>query len=235
MAETTSRPMPTRNLSTASQLQTLVTAQIRQLLGQRKTKALAVIELLPVIGALIYVILEDVDGLTMFTGIVESLTFPFLIPLAAIFFGGPAIVDEMEGRTLTYLTLRPISKSALFIGKLIAGVLVALLLVVVPLVLLFGVCLWQSSDIGESMQQFGQIALSASLGVFGHFCRTRRALCLESAGEHHLLCHVRNGHRRFARSRDLEYPVPLADRGRIQRHRPPGHAGSHGARSTHRF
>ncbi len=165
MAEsTTSRSLP-RNLSTLSQLQTMIAVQFKLLLMQRKTRALALVEMLPVIGAFIYVIFEDVDGLTMFSGIVESLMFPFLIPLAAIFFGGPAIVDEMEGRTLTYLTLRPINKPALFVGKLLSSMLMAWILVIVPLLLLFVVCMVQSGDIGDSLQSLGQILLAASCGV----------------------------------------------------------------------
>ncbi len=157
-----------RNLSAGSLLMTLVSTQVRQLLTYRKTKALAVIQLLPVIGAAIYVFMEDVDGLMMFTGVTENLIFPFLIPLAALFYGGPAIVDEMEGRTLTYLTLRPIPKPILFVGKLIAGWIVALALVLIPLALLFVACLIKSNDFGASMESFGQILLAASCGTLAY-------------------------------------------------------------------
>ena len=57
------------------------------------------------------------DGLMLFKDIVSIVSLPFLVPLAALFHGGPAIVDEMEGRTLTYLTLRPIPRPAIFLGK----------------------------------------------------------------------------------------------------------------------
>lgn len=165
MADSTTASSLPRNLSTASQLKTMIAVHFRQLLMQRKTRALAFVEMLPVIGTFIYVIFEDIDGLTMFSGIVESLMFPFLIPLAAIFFGGPAIVDEMEGRTLTYLTLRPINKPALFVGKLLSSMLMAWLLVIVPLVLLFVICVVQSGDVSESLKSFQQVMLAATCGV----------------------------------------------------------------------
>ncbi|MEZ4462087.1 MAG: ABC transporter permease [bacterium] len=154
-----------RQLGTASLLSTLIGVQLRQLLMQRKTRALAVVQLLPVVGALVYVLFENVDGLTMFSGVAEQLLLPFLVPLAAIFYGGPAIVDEMEGRTLTYLTLRPISKATLFLGKVFAGTLVALLLVLIPTLLLFGICMFQAMDFSESLPVLGRVVGAATLGT----------------------------------------------------------------------
>jgi ABC-type transport system involved in multi-copper enzyme maturation permease subunit len=154
-----------RNPSTGSLFQILLTAQVRTLLRSRKTIALIVVQLIPAIAALVYVIFENVDGLTMFRNIVENVTFPFLIPLAALFYGGPTIVDEMEGRTLTYLTLRPIPKTALFLGKLVAGWVVGCLVVIVPMFVLFLVSLATSDDMGATIGSMGQLSLAAGLGV----------------------------------------------------------------------
>lgn len=158
----------TRKLGTMSLLSTLIGVQLRQLLTQRKTRALAIVQLLPVVGGLVYVLFENVDGLTMFSGVAETLLLPFLVPLAAIFYGGPAIVDEMEGRTLTYLTLRPISKATLFVGKVISGMLVSLLLVLVPTLLLFGVCMFQAMDFAESLPVLGRVIGAAACGVVAY-------------------------------------------------------------------
>lgn len=157
-----------RKLSAASQLSTLVAAQIGLLLRARKTRALLVVQLLPVIAALIFVVFDTVDGLTMFSAIVDVVTIPLLIPLAAIFFGGPAIVEELEERTLTYLTLRPMDKAVLYLGKVIAAVAVCLPLVLLPLLVLFLVCLGQSPDWSIAMETFGQLMLGAGLGVVGY-------------------------------------------------------------------
>lgn len=154
-----------RKLGMMSLLGTLIGTQLRHLLVQRKTRALALVQLLPVLGALVYVIFENVDGLTMFSGVAESLLLPFLVPLAAIFYGGPAIVDEMEGRTLTYLTLRPISKTTLFVGKFVAGTLMALGIVLIPTALLFGVCMFEAMDFSESLVSFGRVMGAAAAGV----------------------------------------------------------------------
>ncbi len=154
-----------RNFGISSQLTTVIGVQIRRLLKARKTRALLAIQMLPVLGAFVYVMFESLDGLSMFSKIVNTVTIPFLIPLAALFYGGPAIVEEMEGRTLTFLTLRPISKSVLFIGKTIAAITVAIPAVLIPLSLLFLVCLFQSDDMGQSVENFLQIIGGSALGI----------------------------------------------------------------------
>lgn len=161
-AATTAAP---RNLGAGSQLATLLGAQLKLLLMQRKTRAILAVQLLPVIAALVYVVFESVDGLTMFSGIVDNVTIPFLIPLSAIFFGGPAIVEELEGRTLTYLTLRPVGKATLFIGKALAATIVCLPTVLIPLIALFLLCLWQSPDWAVALETLGPTIGAITLGT----------------------------------------------------------------------
>jgi ABC-type transport system involved in multi-copper enzyme maturation permease subunit len=156
-----------RNLGVAHLLMTLIGVQLKMSFRARKTWALAVVQLLPVIGAFIYVIFENVDGMTMFTGITEKVTLTFLVPLAAIFFGGPAIVDEMEGRTLTYLTLRPLPKPMILIGKVAAGSIIACVLTIIPVVALFGICATQA-DPAELMGAFGKAAGAVVIGTIAY-------------------------------------------------------------------
>ncbi|MFW5968090.1 MAG: ABC transporter permease [Persicimonas sp.] len=125
-----------RDLSPTNQIATIFTTEIGSLLKARKTAILLGVQFLPVVIAVIYVFFSDVEGLSMFTETVEGVVFRFLAPLAALFYGGPALVDEMEGRTLTYLTLRPVPKPALFIGKWLAGATMAIALVVIPILAL---------------------------------------------------------------------------------------------------
>ncbi len=154
-----------RNISSASILPALITAQLKMTLRAKKTIALFIVQLIPVIAALFYVILRDSDGLTLFGNIVEHISFPFLVPLVALFYGGPTIVDEMEGRTLTYLTLRPIPKAMIFMGKLIAGCIVGSALVAIPLLLLFVTCLVTSEDMGAALPSMLQMLGGATLGI----------------------------------------------------------------------
>jgi ABC-2 type transport system permease protein len=160
-----SASLPPRRLSAANQLQTLYTAQLRQLLTSRKAIALLIIQLLPALCALVYALVQDTDGLIMFRAVVERINFPFLIPMAALFFGGPVIVDEMEGRTLTYLTLRPLSKPVLYMGKLLAGITVSSLLSLISILALFLACLVASKDLASTASTLIQLGGVAILGT----------------------------------------------------------------------
>jgi ABC-2 type transport system permease protein len=43
-----------------------------------------------------------------------------VLPLAALFYGTALVADEVEGRTLTYLLSRPISRASILVGKFAA-------------------------------------------------------------------------------------------------------------------
>lgn len=165
MSASPSSSMPRRSVSPTALLPTLIITQLRMLLRARKTIALFIIQLIPVVAALFYVVLKGSDGLTLFGNIVENVSYPFLVPLIALFYGGPTIVDEMEGRTLTYLTLRPIPKPLIYLGKLIAGCVTGVLLITIPMLLLFLVCLITSEDLGAAAPSMLQMLGGASLGV----------------------------------------------------------------------
>lgn len=154
-----------RKISAASLFTMLLTTQLKMLMRTRKTIALVVVQLIPALAALFYVVLNDADGLTLFRNIVEHVSFPFLVPLTALFYGGPTIVDEMEGRTLTYLTLRPIPKPLIYLGKLAAGCITGAVVVVIPTLVLFFVCLATSEDMGASAASMVQMLGAAALGV----------------------------------------------------------------------
>ena len=146
-SQTAGRVRPERNLSAASIFTTLVGAQMVHQLFSRKTIALVAAQALLVVLALGSLYMDEyLDGLTLFRNIVERGIFPFVIPLVALFYGGPTIVDEMEGRTLTYLTLRPIPKHLLYLGKLFGAVSVGAIVLMVPTLVLFGVCVFGGDD-----------------------------------------------------------------------------------------
>lgn len=155
-----------RTFSLATQLATIYRTDLGRLGRARKTLVLGAVQLLPVLFALVYVFFDDIDGLAVFSKTVERVMFPFLIPLAAIFYGGPALVDEMEGRTLTYLTLRPVPKPLLFIGKWLAGTTLAVALVMIPIVSLLVIVMIAAGGTGAtSFASIGQILLASALGT----------------------------------------------------------------------
>ena len=75
--------------------------------------------------------------LSIFHNIIIFFYLHFLILILALFFGSSVCSDELEGKTLTYLTTRPVSKSSVILGKFSAYVLVVALMVNAGIVLSF--------------------------------------------------------------------------------------------------
>lgn len=171
-----------RHISTWGQFRTLYTMQLRQLLRARKTIVLSILQLIPVLGVLLYVVFSDIDGMSLFRNFSAQAILIFMMPLAALFYGGPSIVDEIEGRTLTYMTLRPIPKTALFLGKWAAGATIASAMVLIVLSLLFAICLPSFPDIASALGQFGRFSLAMVLGtlIYSAICATLGALFTSS-------------------------------------------------------
>ena len=59
----------------------------------------------------------------------------FAVPVLSVFYGTSLIADEVEGKTITYLFTRPVSRSAVLVGKY-AAFLVCTALVVLPSVMI---------------------------------------------------------------------------------------------------
>ena len=105
-------------------------------LGKRakKTKAFYLISFIPVVMALVIkfgqILSEhsDIGGIYIFTNIIMAFYLQFLILILALFFGTSVCSEELEGKTLTYLTTRPISKSAIILGKYTSYTALAILM-----------------------------------------------------------------------------------------------------------
>lgn len=165
MAQSTTKASPPRDFGALNQISTIVATDFRTQLRSRKTIALFAVQLLPVLVGIIQVFFQDTDALAMFSETVSGVTFPFLMPLAAIFYGGPALVDEMEGRTLTYLTLRPVAKPALFIGKWLSGSIIASGLVLIPVVLLFVISVISAGSMDMTAATSAKILIATVAGT----------------------------------------------------------------------
>lgn len=131
---------PPRNLSATALSTRLIARDLRRHAFGRKTLFLLAVQLLPAFIVALALIWQDLDGLALFEGTVSNVYIPLLLPLTALFFGGPTIVDEVQGRTITYLTLRPLSRTNLYLGKLATSILLAVAVTVIPVLILFGIC-----------------------------------------------------------------------------------------------
>jgi len=100
----------------------------------RKTKVFYLISFLPVLMSLAIKLIHfssgrsHIQGISVFSNMIMVFYLQFLILILALFFGTSVCSEEIEGKTLTYLTTRPVSKSAIVLGKYAAYTLLIILM-----------------------------------------------------------------------------------------------------------
>jgi ABC-2 type transport system permease protein len=136
------------------QMPSLMTASLRvfdvslgEMLWSRRTVFLGLIVGGPVLIAVIFRIVDTfglpafkvngnrIGGSGIFGLMMWFLFLRFIVPILGIFYGTSLIADEVEDKTITYLFTRPISRSAVLVGKYLAY-LASTVLVVLPSVML---------------------------------------------------------------------------------------------------
>jgi len=111
--------------------------------GANKTKVFLLISFLPVVMAVIIKSVQYfnknswMQDISIFSNIIIFFYLQFLILILALFFGTSVCSEEIEGKTLTYLTTRPIPKSAIILGKYSAYTLLIILMVNVGVIFSF--------------------------------------------------------------------------------------------------
>jgi ABC-2 type transport system permease protein len=121
--------------------QLVFVASVKELIRRRRLVFIGLAGLLPLLFVAVWRAwgaepndILYLDAGSLLTNLVSSLYLGVLVYLVGIAFGVPTVHDEVEGRTLTYLLTRPISRIAVYAGRLaavqlLAGVLLALSLV----------------------------------------------------------------------------------------------------------
>jgi ABC-2 type transport system permease protein len=96
-----------------------------------------------------------------------------VLPLAALFFATALVADEVEGRTLTYLLTRPLTRASIFAGKFTAYLATTLALALPSVVLTYFVLLtargWAAigPSVGDLFRDVGVAGLT--LVAYGAF------------------------------------------------------------------
>ncbi|MGB6864896.1 MAG: ABC transporter permease [Candidatus Aminicenantaceae bacterium] len=109
----------------------------------RKSKVFYLISFLPVILAGIFKFSQifaghtRFEGIYIFTNMIMGFYLQFLILILALFYGTSVCSEELEAKTLTYLTTRPVPKAAIILGKYAAYTTLVTLMVVFGLVFSF--------------------------------------------------------------------------------------------------
>ena len=186
----TTTPDPNVTLPTAApampgpssrQAPTFATAALRvfdlslsQMLWSRRTIFLGLVVGSPVALGLMLRILDafgiggsirmggaPVAGGAVFGNMIWLLYLRFLVPVLGVFYGTSLIADEVDDKTLTYLFVRPISRSAVLVGKYVAYV-VTTVSVVLPSVVVLYLCV---QPLGHGSLAEGFLGMLTDLGL----------------------------------------------------------------------
>jgi len=113
--------------------------------GVRRTRRVTVFYLLSLLPVMIAAMVRlsqffsprHIEGIYIFSNMIMGFYLQFLVLILALFFGTSICSEEVEGRTLTYLTTRPVPKSAILVGKFSAYTLLIVLITAAGVILSF--------------------------------------------------------------------------------------------------
>jgi len=119
-----------------------------QMLWSRRTVFLALVVGAPLAVGVLFRVLEAfgigprvgqnlVSGTTVFGGMMWLLYLRFIVPVLGVFYGTALVADEVEDKTITYLFVRPVPRSAVLAGKYLAYLATTVCVVLPSVVLLF--------------------------------------------------------------------------------------------------
>lgn len=114
---------------------------------------------------------SNISGFDLY-GIVVALYYVRnVLPLAALFHASALIADEVEGKTITYLLSRPVTRLSIFVGKF-AAYLVAMLTLALPSLVITYFLLTTTRGLSGAGQSLADLwrdagAVALTLAVYG--------------------------------------------------------------------
>ncbi|MCP5050005.1 MAG: ABC transporter permease subunit [bacterium] len=115
----------------------------RQDLKSRRTKIFFLLSLLPVLVLLVTKIAEmanpagNISAERIFSQVLLTIYIQLLIPVLALLFGSMVVNDEVDQKTLVFLTTTPIPKPAVVLGKYAAYATLSSIIISIGLLLSF--------------------------------------------------------------------------------------------------
>jgi len=122
-----------------------------------RTRVFILLSLVPVLLMFIVRLVDPSGAPDFFSKAMLSLYFQLLIPVLALFFGTSIVNEELDNKTLVYLTTVPVPRRAVILGKYLAAFLLLLLIVSSGFLLSFA---------AAAAGRLGQAAAWGELGVF---------------------------------------------------------------------
>lgn len=169
----TSRPLPFVPATRA-----VFDLSLEGMIWSRRSLLMALLVGLPVLLAVVYRVvlaadipIRGVPPLDLYAIVVALFWIHNLLPLMALFHATSLIADEVEGRTLTYLLTRPLTRVAIFAGKFAAYLATSLGIALPSVVLTFFLLVtargWSGigASIPDLFRDLGAMALT--LVVYG--------------------------------------------------------------------
>ena len=129
----------------------------------KRTRVFILLGLVPVVLMLAARVMESVGSLSagasgeFFAKVMLSLYFQLLVPVLALFFGSTIVNEELDNKTLVYLTTVPVRRRAVLLGKFLASFTLGALLVGCGFLLCF---------LAASLTRLGDAAAWEELAVF---------------------------------------------------------------------
>jgi len=129
----------------------------------KRTRVFILLSLIPVVLMLIMRVMETAGSLRgggaadFFAKATLVLYFQLLIPILALFFGSTIVNEELDNKTLVYLTTVPVRRRTVLLGKYLAAFLQSFLLVGSGFLLCF---------LAASITRLGDAAAWEELGLF---------------------------------------------------------------------
>lgn len=135
-------------------------------LARRRRLALAaLIAFLPVLVPLALAFFSPSQfaesGNQVFVRLAEDLHVDVFTPLLALFFAGMLIAEDIEMRTMTYILTRPMPRSAWVLGRFLAYMIVATLILLISAFLTFA---------ASSLHAKLSLTSFADMKLFAHYC-----------------------------------------------------------------
>jgi ABC-2 type transport system permease protein len=141
---------------------------VRQFVGGKAVRVVAGLTLIPVVFALIYAVTPDKPSAIEFVvgDIFRAMYVATLLPVTILILATGAFGNEIEDRTLPYLTLKPISRFRIVVEKLLGTVLVCLPIIMAGLAITFFVAF--RGEAGDNLNVLWAMWGGAAAGVVGY-------------------------------------------------------------------
>jgi ABC-2 type transport system permease protein len=138
-ARDAARPLPFRRAARA-----VFDLSLEGMIWTRRSLLMAVLVGMPVVFGILYRIVlaskaavQPVTPHDLYAVVVAVYWIRNVLPLAALFYATALVADEVEGKTLTYLLTRPLTRASIFAGKFAAYLVTTLCLALPAAVLTF--------------------------------------------------------------------------------------------------